>query len=948
MLVPSFNNCLRLITLALMLILFVGGMASPASASESTVFVVQAMPGTDCGQLALDYQADWLGVVDALSLCHLQVGGGELHDNLEADSRVVSVEQDSILEAPPSSFGASGDDVLEAQPSWFGMGGGPGSGYNDQWALSQIRTPQAQSQARGQGIIVAVLDTGVDLDHPLLEGKLVAGYDFVDGDDVPDEVANQVDDDDDGHVDEAVGHGTHVAGVVALVAPDAQIMPVRIFNDDGLGTYFDAIEGIVYAVDHGARVINLSGSGPDDSDALRAAVDYAWDHGVLVVASGATNTLGYPARYQHTISVGATDQEDRAADFAVFQEGLPTVYAPGISIFSAYTDGSDSPDQYACAWWSGNSMAAPFVSGEAALLFSTGSCDRDCVATLIPETKFPELRSGAPKRIDLYDAVAAATGQIDLDIRGQHRAGASTDTILRPHFKIVNKGNTIPLSDLTVRYWYTGGPELQEYNCDQAVVDCEHVTGQIVHLDRSRTGADQYLEIGFTSDAGYLLGGRNSGEIENQIARTDQNFYIELNDYSFNPSQVYTDWDHVTVYHQGNLVWGQEPKLPILVVDDGLCNWYGVYYQGALFALEKSYDYWNVCFYGAPAAADLQQYDKVIWFTGNDYQTTLSSADQSNLATYLDGGGRLFISGQDIDYDIGESQFFRDYLHAVPVWDSTGRYGLTGYDVLQDINVSIHGGDGANNQVSPAGVNLGPGAVGLLNYGGGYGWGGLRWEGDYRIVYLSFGFEAINTASARISVMEKVLTWLDGGRRRSSSDAVFFDDFETSTGWVRNPDGTDTATMGWWERGNPEQVVYEGLAYQLENTISGSNALATGLLAGTSEGSNDLDGGVTTVRSPLIALPSEGDIRLWFGYYLAHYSDATSDDYLRVKVVGETTEVVFEERGSPKLDQALWADFSVDLEQFAGQTVYLLIEAADAGDGSLLEAAIDDVLITQQ
>lgn len=561
--VPFFNKRFHLITVALILFLFVGGMASPTSANEPTVFVIQAIPGTDCGQLALDYQADWLGVVNALSLCHLQVGDGGLYHNLEADSRVVSVEQDSILEAPPSSFGASGDAVLEAQPRWFGMGGEPGLQYDSQWALSKTRALQAQSLARGQGVIVAVLDTGVDLDHPLFAGKLVAGYDFVDGDDVPDEAANQVDDDGDGRVDEAVGHGTHVAGIVALIAPDAQIMPVRIFNDDGLGAYFDAIEGIVYAVDHGARVINLSGSGPEDSDALRAAVDYAWDHGVLVVASGAANTLGYPALYQHTISVGATDQEDRAADFAVFQEGLPTVYAPGISIYSAYTDGNNFPYQYAYAWWSGNSMAAPFVSGEAALLFSTGNCDRDCAAALIPDTKFPELRSGAPKRIDLYDAVAAATGQINLNVRGQHKTGASTsintNTTLRPHFNVVNQGNTIPLSDLTIRYWYTGGPQPQVYNCEQAAVGCEHVTGQIVHLNWLRPGADQYLEIGFTGDAGYLLGGRSSGEIENQIARTDQNYYNELNDYSFSFSQMYLDWYHVTVYHQGNLVWGREP-----------------------------------------------------------------------------------------------------------------------------------------------------------------------------------------------------------------------------------------------------------------------------------------------------------------------------------------------------------------------------------------------------
>jgi subtilisin family serine protease len=948
MFVHFTRNHFRFIAI-LTLIPLVGALPLPVSADEEPVIlVVQITPGADCAQLASDYQADLLGVVVPLSLCRLRMSDQRSRDSLTNDPHIIFVQEDYLLEAQPRWMGAGGDGTLEAQPRWMGAGGEPGADYDEQWAVGKIRAPQAQSLTQGQGTTVAVLDTGVDLNHPLLEGKLVPGYDFVDGDAIPDEVADGIDDDSDGRVDEAVGHGTHIAGVIALVAPDAKIMPVRIFNSDGLGTYFDGIQGIVYAVDHGAQVINLSGSGGDDADILRAAVDYAWDHGVLVVAAGGVNTLGYPALYEHAISVGASDQEDYAAEFAVFQEGLPTVYAPGISIFSAYTDGNDYPDKYACAWWSGNSMATPFVAGEAALLLSSGNCNHDCAAALIPDTKFPEMQSGVPKRIDLYDAIATAKGQLDLDLKGQHQSGASTSTTLHPYLKIANEGNTLPLSELTLRYWYTGGPELQVYSCDQAAVGCQHVTGHIVHLNKPRVDADQYLEIGFTGDAGYLLGGRDSGQIENQIARTDHNLYTELNDYSFNPTETYADWDHVTVYHQGNLVWGQEPRLPILVVDDDQCNPYGAYYEGALNALGKSYDYWNICLYGAPTAADLNQYDIVIWFTGNDYQNTLTYTDRSNLADYLDNGGRLLISGQDIDYDIGGGYFFRNYLHAVPAWYSTGLYWLMGYDIMQGTNVSILGGDGANNQVSPAGVNLGPGAVGLFNYGGGYGWGGLRWEGDYRVVYLSFGFEAINSANSRTNVMDKSLTWMEDGRRRVSSGAVFFDDFETSKGWVLNPNGTDTATLGWWERGNPEQTAYGGVTYQMESTVSGDRALATGLLAGSSVGSNDLDGGVTTVRSPLITLPGEGDITLSFRYYLSHYNNATSDDYLQIKVVGETTEIILEEQGSPDFDQALWADFSVSLDQFAGQTIYLQIEAADGGGGSLLEAAIDDVLITQQ
>ncbi len=179
----------------------------------------------------------------------------------------------------------------------------------------------------------------------------------------------------------------------------------------------------------------------------------------------------------------------------------------------------------------------------------------------------------------------------------------------------------------------------------------------------------------------------------------------------------------------------------------------------------------------------------------------------------------------------------------------------------------------------------------------------------------------------------------------SQPSVVFFDDFETSQGWVVDPNGNDTATTGTWERANPESTSYSGVTYQLGTTVSGSYDLVTEGSAGSSVGSYDIDGGDTTVRSPNITLPSSGDVTLSFSYYLAHYSNATSDDYLRVKVVGSTTQTVFEELGAGNTDGAVWDTFSTSLNAFRGQTIYLLIEAADGGGGSLVEAAIDDVLI---
>jgi hypothetical protein len=119
-------------------------------------------------------------------------------------------------------------------------------------------------------------------------------------------------------------------------------------------------------------------------------------------------------------------------------------------------------------------------------------------------------------------------------------------------------------------------------------------------------------------------------------------------------------------------------------------------------------------------------------------------------------------------------------------------------------------------------------------------------------------------------------------------------------------------------------------------------------LAGASAGVNDVDGGTTSIRSPAIVLPSTGSLTLTFNQYLAHGSNATSADFLRVSVVGNTTSVVFQRLATAADLDGAWATATASLNGFAGQTVRLLIEAADAGTASLVEAGIDDVRITQQ
>lgn len=181
----------------------------------------------------------------------------------------------------------------------------------------------------------------------------------------------------------------------------------------------------------------------------------------------------------------------------------------------------------------------------------------------------------------------------------------------------------------------------------------------------------------------------------------------------------------------------------------------------------------------------------------------------------------------------------------------------------------------------------------------------------------------------------------------SPSTTIYSDNFETATGWVRNPAGTDTATLGLWERGDPQTTTQDGVK-QSGTTTSGVNDLVTGRLSGGSSGAYDVDGGRTSIQSPPIVLPYEGTLTLTFNYYFAHANNSSVDDYLRVFVVTDTQTMVLEELGSAADDDAAWAPATINLTPFAGRTIRLLVQANDAAGASLVEAAIDDVKIIRQ
>jgi carboxypeptidase T len=183
---------------------------------------------------------------------------------------------------------------------------------------------------------------------------------------------------------------------------------------------------------------------------------------------------------------------------------------------------------------------------------------------------------------------------------------------------------------------------------------------------------------------------------------------------------------------------------------------------------------------------------------------------------------------------------------------------------------------------------------------------------------------------------------------RTARCGAFDDDLEVGRGWQRDALGTDTATAGRWQRGNPAPTTTASGRKQPDTVPSGRYAFVTGAAAGTSAAANDLDGGRTTMTSPEIVLPSATGQRLQFRWSFAHDSLASSADELRIEVLdGGSAATVFVVRGAATQRSASWHLTSVDLSAWAGRTIHLRVSATDAGTNGILEALVDDVRVTR-
>jgi thermitase len=237
-------------------------------------------------------------------------------------------------------------------------------GASQQWAWSPIQANQAWDVTQGSSsVVIAVVDTGIQRSHPDLDSKIVGGYDYVQGDTA---------------ADDGNGHGTHVAGTSAAetnnatggagTCPNCRLMPVRVLDNNGSGTLVNVANGIRYAADNGAKVINMS-LGGGGSSSLQSAVDYAWSKGVFMAcAAGNSNTSStasaYPGAYPNCFAVASTTNTDARSSFSNYGSWVE-VAAPGSNIYSSWLNSGYNTI-------SGTSMATPHVAGLAGLLASQG------------------------------------------------------------------------------------------------------------------------------------------------------------------------------------------------------------------------------------------------------------------------------------------------------------------------------------------------------------------------------------------------------------------------------------------------------------------------------------------------------------------------------------------------------------------------------------------------
>jgi len=677
-----------------------------------------------------------------------------------------------------------------------------------EWGIARIRADDVWHtlHVSGTGVVVAGMDTGGDWLHPALQanyrgynphGPANHTYNWHDATDVG--ALYPVD----GH-----GHGSHTLGTIVGqdgigVAPGARWIAVKVLNNQGCGYNSWIHEGFQWLLApdgdpaRAPDVVNCSWGNSNghlttfqsDLQALRAA-------GIFVVFSNGNEgpgrgTVGSPASLPEAFAVGASDADDEVAYFSSrgpspWDEIRPHVVAPGVGVRSALPGG-------AYGEMTGTSMAAPHVSGIVALLRSVNptlsitSTAYVLTSTAVPITVPAPNNDSGWGRVDAFAAVAAVA-----------HPGFITGTVARA-------GDEAPITRATVAAAPHGGggggtattgddgayllalaPTVYDVTASAFGYEPATTWGVVVTTDTTTVVDLSLTALPTGTLRGQVTDATTGDPVTTTITVLGTPIEITASHYTLTlPSgdyilrarslgyQVVTTTVHISDGSVTITNFALSPAPSILLVDSG--RWYYGseigYFRQTLDELAYAYDEWAIKHPpgDVPTAADLAPYDVVVWSAPQDAPGFVGAQDA--IAGYLDGGGRLLLTGQDVGYWDGGgamaywSAYYNDYLKTNYVSDDAPTRVLEGLggDVFAGLALTITGAGGADNQDAPDEVAVADpdAAAPVLVYQDGE-CGGVRVGTclDYRVIYFSFGFEGINDANARREVMSRALDWL--------------------------------------------------------------------------------------------------------------------------------------------------------------------------------------------
>ncbi len=637
--------------------------------------------------------------------------------------------------------------------------------YLSQWAMSQVGAAEAYDYARGSTEIVAgIVDSGTDTAHVDLRDNLwVNPGEDLDGNGIIDLMEwNNIDDDLNGFVDDfwgwnvwqgnfniqdppSAGHGTQCAGDVTAVTDNstgvaslgckAKIMTARA----GDGEFIMAgVQGIIYCVDNGAKVISLSYGGPGYSSYEQSVITNAWNNGVIVFASAGNegNTAPrYPASYENVISVAATGQGDVAAYFTSYGTTVDCC-APGVEIMSTLPGGG-----YAA--WSGTSFSCPLTAGLACLVWSA-----------MPDWTNAEV---AQQILTTCVNIDALNNPIYWGLLGRGRidAGAALSTLF-PNLAFTEN----ELDDSAGNG--NGRPDPGE---------TVNVLVSVVNNSAAVSGTNVAVTLTCDDpDISIVQGVNNFGEIPPGM---EQNNHSDPLSFSVNPNAQAHEVTFVLTLSETTLLYPpilefteMVGRPDIVIIDDDGGMAYQQWYSNDLDSLGIVHDIWNIQTNGVISQEELALYSKAIWHTSTT-DDPLSEDEQGLIQTYLLNGGHLFLTGEDIDEQLAGTPFYADVLHSASASSAGGPQltGIAGDPISAGTTLFLAGAGGAANNQSPSSIAAQGSSTLMYTYNNNSLGAALSWsDGQAKLVYCAFNFEAASgiMSTSRMVVLNNILHWLDG------------------------------------------------------------------------------------------------------------------------------------------------------------------------------------------